>query len=1288
MLEGLFGEDAEFLAAETAMNEGSGDKLPAPPARRPACGLSGIKNQGATCYLNSLLQTLLYTPEFRESLFQLGPGDLGELKDKDSPEAKVRVIPIQLQRLFSRLLLLDQQSASTADLTDSFGWTNNEELQQHDVQELNRILFSAVESSLVGTAGQDLISKLYHGAIVNQIICQECGRVSEREEDFLDLTLPVAGFQGLEDALNSFYNEMELMSGNNQYRCEVCRKLVDAKKGAKLRALPTVLTISLLRFSYDFVKYERYKETGKFTFPMEIDMAPFCESIASGGDTQYELFSVVIHRGSGYGGHYQAYIRDLDCLGNWSSPEEEPIQMTTNSSSGRVDYIELGSADEVLAAVLVQEGGPTHTLTLDKLCQALISQTGVSWNKRFKKHCGPISKFLRQHNETFDFDSVTNLVTLKTAHKSSSKSTNTLSTEMQCEDMDTSVEHHNGPEGSPKRLKENPPEVTENDECRKKTKPKREPSPPPPDGHCWFDFNDSRVHPIKTKDLQKQFSGKQSAYMLFYRRKSLKRPMEAKKQRAYKISETLLEEIMIENAVLEAEREKYDQAVNTIDVKLLQSENYHVVSGAINVKYNSDTSIIALSIDRRKAVADLKTMIAEVVCSDKLNQDTCLHIAKETPIGLHLYDYISGDNNKSIQDAGVCNDSQIFMWNGQEVDGVCVIPGKSSEPVLLCITYNASTGAPDELNRAFPRDCTIGELKVILCDVTAIPMVDLVLSHVNIKSIVLSRHDDGKTLDELKFDNGEKLTAENRRKLVGSAVRLAEMEAERHSKMVSFIVENRCYQRNNYVENYPVIPIEISKDESVETLKATILSRLGLINDRKTDGKGRLRVDDDNVGLKPPLHEKQSIAAAGLTQGLRLVIEPGAPPKTNEITLTFTPGDPSSKNPDMEIMVDKKISVDKCLKLMLEKAGLEGNAWHMRKTNWCGEAADVMDDPDLTLDQEHIKNGDHMLILEGKLPPRGFIRLPIYLYKSPEQGENSVGVLSWISASIARLMSGSASSTTDGGNSTNQPVQIGEIEISKDATLEDLKMQVLTLPQMMEISVPTINFLRLRVIENHNPTRILRNMDQTLKRHKLTNGNMLCVQVLPQEENLSQNFVVLNICKRIPDTRNYTAEEELMWDTSKGATPLYLKQMIADRLVLPVEHIKIAKHIREKYEWLVIQDVASNPHAGKGRQTRGKKKGGSGPKINLRQAPYYLKDGDTIGIKALQFESAKLDDFSTAEDDLGKDRLRQEAEDRKKRRKENRARNEDINSGGDKDGGKKKNKKPEVGIRIHVGDFG
>lgn len=45
-------------------------------------------------------------------------------------------------------------------------------------------------------------------------------------------------------------------------------------------------------------------------------------------------------------------------------------------------------------------------------------------------------------------------------------------------------------------------------------------------GCHWFDLNDSKVQPIKEKDIEKQFQGKESAYMLFYRKSQLKRPHE------------------------------------------------------------------------------------------------------------------------------------------------------------------------------------------------------------------------------------------------------------------------------------------------------------------------------------------------------------------------------------------------------------------------------------------------------------------------------------------------------------------------------------------------------------------------------------------------------------------------------------------------------------------------------------------------------------------------------------------------------------------------------------------
>lgn len=71
MFGDLFEED--YPSVSNTNQHGKGKKLKAkplePPAPREFTNLSGIRNQGGTCYLNSLLQTLHFTPEFRGMLY-------------------------------------------------------------------------------------------------------------------------------------------------------------------------------------------------------------------------------------------------------------------------------------------------------------------------------------------------------------------------------------------------------------------------------------------------------------------------------------------------------------------------------------------------------------------------------------------------------------------------------------------------------------------------------------------------------------------------------------------------------------------------------------------------------------------------------------------------------------------------------------------------------------------------------------------------------------------------------------------------------------------------------------------------------------------------------------------------------------------------------------------------------------------------------------------------------------------------------------------------------------------
>lgn len=86
--------------------------------------------------------------------------------------------------------------------------------------------------------------------------------------------------------------------------------------------------------------------------------------------------------------------------------------------------------------------------------------------------------------------------------------------------------------------------------------------------------------------------------------------------------------------------------------------------------------------------------------------------------------HFAGNDDSSIADAGITDDSNLFMWDGVQVAGETVQVGASCEPVLLHVTYPApsssrggsSSAAGEEceyeLVSGFPKNSTLKELRV------------------------------------------------------------------------------------------------------------------------------------------------------------------------------------------------------------------------------------------------------------------------------------------------------------------------------------------------------------------------------------------------------------------------------------------------------------------------------------------------------------------------------------------------------------------------------------------------
>ncbi|KAG0426386.1 hypothetical protein HPB47_026516 [Ixodes persulcatus] len=223
----------------------------------------------------------------------------------------------------------------TTELTTSFGWDSSEAWQQHDVQELCRVMFDALEHKFKKTNQANLICQLYEGKLKDYVQCLECGSESAREDTFLDVPLVVRPFGSsqaygsVEEALRAFVTP-ETLEGSNQYSCDKCGKKCDAHKGLKFVRFPYLLTLQLKRFDFDPVTMHRIKLNDKVTFPEILDLNQFVrldctsENVCDDTDTTdsgsaldeegpyvYELFSIMVHSGSANGGHYYAYVKSF-----------------------------------------------------------------------------------------------------------------------------------------------------------------------------------------------------------------------------------------------------------------------------------------------------------------------------------------------------------------------------------------------------------------------------------------------------------------------------------------------------------------------------------------------------------------------------------------------------------------------------------------------------------------------------------------------------------------------------------------------------------------------------------------------------------------------------------------------------------------------------------------------------------------------------------------------------------------------------------------------------------------
>ncbi|KAF5905426.1 plectin-like isoform X16, partial [Clarias magur] len=293
-------------------HKGNQDLVNLVQSRSTGKSYNGLRNQGATCYLNSVLQCLYMTEEFREELEKIR-------SDPQNFDERSTSLTLELQKLFEKM---KQVEGTTEGITQSLCISNVWE-QQDAVEYFQKIL------KAIGPH----VSKAFEGKMNNKIKCSN-NHIFQEQCDFYTIPFPIeavhSGVFEVEKGLQMFFESCMLDEDNWLY-CDDCHQKSETETWNEIEEFPTILSLYPKRFYFDYSQWRPVKNQCPIYVPRKLKIC----------NIKYRLYAFINHSGAESGGHYNAVIKSLDD-GKWYCFNDSYVK----EDSEHFDHMEDGFISE------------------------------------------------------------------------------------------------------------------------------------------------------------------------------------------------------------------------------------------------------------------------------------------------------------------------------------------------------------------------------------------------------------------------------------------------------------------------------------------------------------------------------------------------------------------------------------------------------------------------------------------------------------------------------------------------------------------------------------------------------------------------------------------------------------------------------------------------------------------------------------------------------------------------------------------------------------------------------